>query len=290
MNREELHERVEHALAGVAFRVRLWVRVACPFCFDERGKVDRKTSLGVRSDTGAFRCFRCGKSGRLNSPPDPDAIASTEERSPELKLMDPPEEYAPLFAEPGLSAVSFDDARSYVRSRGLDRRVLERAQVGAAVTGYWSGRVIVPVLTTDRAAWLGWVGRAWFKKAEIPYLYPKGMERGRYLDNHDALFVKTDAPILVVEGVFDALALGEDAVAVFGKPSHEQMDALMMTDRPVVWVLDGDAWEEGWSYAMRMRFEGRRAGSVRLPPTLDPDEVDRAWLTAEVNRAVDEPL
>jgi len=91
---------------------------------------------------------------------------------------------------------------------------------------------------------------------------------------------------MVVEGVFDALALYPNAVAVLGKASEAQMEALQESKRPVVIVLDGDAWQEGWAMAARLKFKGQRAGSVRLPPKLDPDEVDPAWLQEEVKKAL----
>ena len=50
----------------------------------------------------------------------------------------------------------------------------------------------------------------------------------------------------------------------------------------------GDAWEEGWALAMRLRLHGMRAGSVRLPPRKDPDQVDPAWLRAAARASLDE--
>jgi DNA primase len=112
------------------------------------------------------------------------------------------------------------------------------------------------------------------------------MQRGEVLYNHTALHVETERPVMVVEGVFDALALWPHAVAVLGKPSHFQVDALASAKRPVAIVLDGDAWQEGYALAMRLRLAGQRAGSVTLPPKTDPDEVDRAWLEAAVAECI----
>jgi hypothetical protein len=41
----------------------------------------------------------------------------------------------------------------------------------------------------------------------------------------------------------------------------------------VVFVLDGDAWVKGQASAMTLRLNGKKAASVRLPPTLDPDDL-----------------
>jgi DNA primase len=90
----------------------------------------------------------------------------------------------------------------------------------------------------------------------------------------------------VVEGVFDALALWPDAVAVLGKPSDQQVDALINAKRPVVIVLDGDAWLEGKWLAARLCLRGKRAGHIRLPPGVDPDEVDRKELEQQAMEAL----
>ena len=65
-------------------------------------------------------------------------------------------------------------------------------------------------------------------------------------------------------------------VACLGKPNEAHLALLQEARRPVVVVLDGDAWEEGEALSLRLRFEGLRAGFVRLPPKTDPDEVSPA--------------
>jgi DNA primase len=104
--------------------------------------------------------------------------------------------------------------------------------------------------------------------------------------NHATLLKETDTPAIIVEGVFDAIAFWPDAVAVLGKPTPAQVYALASARRPIAVVLDGDAWEEGEMLALKLRFEGQRAGSVHLPPRVDPDEVDRDWLRAEARSSL----
>jgi hypothetical protein len=172
------------------------------------------------------------------------------------------------------------------RRRGLARELIEEAGIGACVSGYWSGRIIIPTLAPDTGEWMWYVGREWFDGGEKPYLYPKGGRAG-VLYNHSALLVETETPVLVVEGCLDALACWPDAVAVLGKPNPSQIDALVATRRPVCVVLDGDAYDDGWALAMKLRLEGQRAGSVRLPPRVDPDEVDAGALWDAVARALE---
>lgn len=297
MSRAENNQLVEHALRGAKFG-RAWLRAVCPFCAID-GHTDRKHSLGVSASTGRYECFRCGTRGKLRSPPDP-AAAPPDLARPETVYMAAPEEYVPLGKPPGLTAIALEPARAYLHSRRLTKpRVWARYQIGAATEGYWAGRIIVPMLTTDEddPQWLGWVARLWRNpgphaegRHAMKYLYPKGMPRGLNLWNHRAMLIDTPQPVLIVEGVLDALPFGDHAAATLGKLSQWQLEALLESRRPISIVFDGDAWREGWALAARLRFEGRRAGYVRLPPKTDPDEVDAEYLLTEAVRSLDRPL
>jgi hypothetical protein len=234
------------------------------------GKADKRRSFGLLLPDGTYHCFRCGVVGRLSEAwiPSTKAGKPLDERPPNLG---PPPSFARLYEEPGASARALASARAYLVKRRLPVSIWAQAGIGACIMGRFAGRVVVPVISGAR--WLGYVGRAWEASVELKYLYPRGMSRGSTLYNQVALAERTDRPLFVVEGVFDALALWPDAVAVLGKPSRIQVAMLEGAARPVVVALDGDAWAEGEMLGLRLRFRGVRAGSVHLPPCTDPDEV-----------------
>lgn len=272
-------DMVLNALSRAAPSKGGWYRTNCPFCDARTGKPDRKRAFGILLPLGKFHCFKCGVAGKLRDVPDDIRRLPAPSRE-DIEAFDPPEGYLALGTQPGCDALVTGPARRYLRSRNLDERLWKEAGIGACLKGKYEGRVIVPILGSDNE-WLGFVARAWTKTAERPYLYPKGMLRGEILYNHAALLVETETPVMVVEGVFDSLALWPNAVAVLGKPSGTQIEALAAAKRPVAVVLDGDAHQEGWALAMRLRLMGARAGSVRLPPKVDPDEVEKSWLMSK---------
>ena len=262
-----------------------WARGSCPFCLARLGKPDRRGSFGVNMRSGRYQCFRCAASGwiKLGSHALPPLVGQADsEDAP--RAIQPPEGFTELRSHDARASISFMSARRYVAKRGLSDALVAEARVGACARGPHAGRVVVPVLAEDDT-WLWWVGRAWSKVAERPYMYPKG-GRGDCLYNHTALLVETDEPVIVVEGVFDALAYWPHAIAVLGKPTHAQVHAMASARRPIAIVLDGDAWEEGEMLALRLRLDGQRAGSVKLPPRIDPDEVDKEWLRAEARASI----
>ena len=259
-----------------------WWRAKCPLCEERTGKQDRKGALSINVHSGVYYCWKCGATGCVREG-DREVFHGDAPEKSAPEAFSPPEAFTPLL-DP---ALSLEPARRYLAGRGLDLEMLAGVGVGACSSGRYARRVVVPVLGGDGETWMGWVGRTWVPGVEPTYYYPAGMARGSVLYNQAALMVATEAPVYVVEGVFDALALGEDAVAVLGKASEHHVELLTGAARPVVIVLDGDAWLEGLALAMRLRMYGRRAGAVRLPPKTDPYEVPFEWVREEALRSLE---
>lgn len=309
MSEEENNERVEDALAMHRQRGERWARVPCPFCAD-MGHDDKKTSLGVNVITGVWHCFRCGESGKIERIIDGDMymeslfpngklLQEAERTDDEPELMQPPDWFEGLWTKGNRHAPETAPARRYLVGRGVRSvKLLKALQIGCCTAGYWGGRIIVPFTMTKYKGWLGWVGRLWRPKPHpkaqganrLTYLYPKGVPRGRFLYNHDAIHKKTEDPVIVVEGVFDTFPYWPDAVATLGKPSDMHIEALQTADRPVVWIPDGDEWEKAEALTLRMRFDGKRSGYVKLPPRTDPDEVPKDWLMNEARKSLERKI
>jgi hypothetical protein len=274
IDRQKKEELAVRALAEAVPSGQDWHRANCPFCPTVLGKTDRKKSWGANTRSGRHHCFRCGTAGRLRGEFTDEAVR-LQDGLEQLGAppMSEPEGYMPVYEEPAVSASSTLAARRYLSKRRVSRDKARAAKIGVCLDGLYQGRVIVPVLDADQREWLGWVGRAWSPHVERAYTYPKGMKRAEILFNHAALLVATEVPAIVVEGVFDALAYWPNGVAVLGTWSDQQLEALASANRPVAVCLDGDAHDKGLHLALKLKLLGQRAGCVRLPPKVDPDEV-----------------
>lgn len=256
-----------------------WARGLCPVCEERTGKADKKGSWSISLTTGFWVCWKCSARGVLR---DRGPLVEVEE-APPPPPMRLPAGFLALGEGPGASALVTEPARRYLAGRGLTPEAIRTAGIGAVPD--W-GRVVLPIWAPG-PTFKGWVARA-YVPTDRTYLYPKGFSRADTLYNEAALDVASNEPVLVVEGVFDALAWWPDAVAVLGKPSHWQEDRLTTSRRPVAVVLDGDAWREGWALAMLLRLRGQTAGCVKLPAGADPDEIPglreaaRKCLTQEI--------
>lgn len=254
----------------------------CPFCLSTT-----KEPFQINAETGFYHCFSCAASGVCPGfHPDvrvPELC--TTKRDKTARYVDPPEDYQPF--RDVRNALKYSEAVRYVvRKRRIPLPVAIAHGMGCCTTGRYANRVILPVYdAADPAGWLGWVGRT-YRTARFPYTTPTDMDRAIVLYQRWHLDVETDKPLVVVEGVFDAVYVGMgemDAVAVFGKISEPQFKMFLAAKRPIALCFDGDARHHGLFMAHRLRMHGKSAGSIRLRSKTDPDEyghtaIDRAAL------------
>lgn len=247
-----------------------WVRANCPMCALRKGSADRKHSLSFHRGRAYFQCWRCGVRGWLDGAERGDFKVQAPAKVVEL---DPA--YTPLYNGAGRTAWALSQARQYLEDRGIGADVWARHELGAALHGKLRGRIIAPIRDWN-AEPVGWVARDYTGNAERKYLNAKGMARTLY-NSHLAFHCYPERPLYVVEGIFDALVLGVDAVACLGKPTADQLSALRYeTPRPIVWALDGDAWEENRNFCWDMRLAGKPSGWLHFPPQADPGSLGNA--------------
>jgi len=280
-------EKVKAALEGaVRSGSKGWFIAPCPFCAGSRGNPYRKC-FGILAAVGIYRCFRCEIKGKLHDMEDTsEEFRTAPSNEPEAPpVFEPPEGFTSL---EGDRSLSLQPAREYLDKRGIGPELVHEAQLGACAWGKYSGRVVAPVLDFDRQTWLGFSARSWLPRGSVeqPYLNPGGMLKGHIFYNGAIIHEKPGEPLFVCEGIFDALALWDDASAFLGKPSEFQEDLLVECPRPVISVLDGDAWRESEALAWRLQMRGKRAGWIRLPPGEDPSTMGKAWIQAEARHAL----
>ncbi len=280
-------DEVLTAASGLRVQASGWLRANCPFCLLQSGKADRRASLGVKPKICYFACFKCGARGThpgLAEAGVQVAVAAVA-KIEEAPNVGPPEGFARLDGD-AVGSVFFDEPVRYLRSRGITDETVIAAGLGAVLFGYWGGRIVVPVLDAAEQTWLGFSARDWTNKSALRYRYPKGMARGKLLYNEAAVYRETDQPLLLVEGVFDALPYWPDAVACLGKPGAYHKQLLLEARRPIAVCLDGDAHHESWATSEYLRLHDKVAGAVQLPPGADPNTVPTTWLREESIRCL----
>jgi DNA primase len=183
------------------------------------------------------------------------------------------------------------EALAYLGRRGIDRRTVERCQVGYAVgdqllpllrwrglplwaalkTGlvnrhgheHLAGRIVVPELRQGRPVWL--IGRRLDPDGDGDAPKYLGLPGRKPLLGWDQ--ARSHPTVVVVEGVFDFLTLvmwGYPALALLGTDLRQDLVADLRTFGRVYLVLDGD--DAGFEAACRLQEQiGPTAVPVALP-------------------------
>lgn len=285
------HEVVEFAEGKRGHR---FSRMNCPACPTRALKHDHDKSLSINHQNGWYKCHRCGFNRRLPGFDDQDPWDQDDgwEDVPDEVTAEPPSSYEPLILN-GAWNPRAQAGVEYAQRRRLAPRIIAEAQLGYAPRGKHRHRLVIPVLGQDR--WIGWTGRlvrdpkgAW----EPKYRTSEGLPQDAILGPSG--LEQPDDFLIATEGPLDALRMWPYAWAFLGKPNHK-LDRLIQLaqGRHIVVALDGDAWQESQSTAVRLQLRGHRATALLLPPGADLGSAPReqvllaARMSVESNSTVD---
>ena len=169
-------------------------------------------------------------------------------------------------------------AQSYLYDRGLSEFQIKKYDIRYCYTGRYSGRVVVPCYYQESI--VTFVARDITNYAHQKYLNPTANKQGDFLFNYDGVLGER---VIVTEGVFDAMAIGDDAVASFGKSLSQRQLNLLNVFSEVIFYWDDDAYEQVERYAKKIN------GVVKT--VLHPDALDAGSRLPEENlRIIDDAV
>lgn len=246
-----------------------YIRFDCPFCADYFGTADRRRSFYFKTEDGTFKCFRCPVYGWTQSGTQEDDSLLPRAKV-ERKQLAVPSGMFKLWEPASMKSEALEDARAFLIRRGVPVEQWEAHQICVKLEGP-GGNLVFPRIIEGK--WDGWMERSWIGKL---IRYPQGMQRDVFYQD-DRLWEKTTRPLLVMEGPLDVLPY-RDAVGCLGQPNQLLLERLARSLRPVVFVLDGDAWGHAWNAAIRLT-QLRRNGNpapvswLHLPALTDPNDI-----------------
>ena len=145
------------------------------------------------------------------------------------------------------------DAFRYLSSRGIGRREILKWKIGYCKEGRYAGRIIVPSFDVD---------------GDLNYFIARSYvgHTRRYLNppaDRDLVFnelnIDWDEPVILVEGVFDAIAAGNNAIPILGSTLREKsrlFQAIAIHDTPVYMALDYDAEKKAeWIIKSMLKYD-----------------------------------
>jgi hypothetical protein len=216
-----------------------------------------KRKLEINLSTGQYHCWTCHLRGAHLGSLLTKAKAPQSARNKMMDLtgdmrlvkrkkkddkfeLSLPEEFIPL-SQPSKS-LEYKQALFYLKKRGLCREDILRYNIGYCETGDFGLHIIIP--SYDSEGTLNFfIGRRYYDiEGTIPYKKCEAEMNVIGFEN----FVNYSEPLNLCEGVFDAVAIRNNAVPLFGKyMSKKLQEAIIINKVPRVnMILDNDAMRD----------------------------------------------
>ena len=231
----------------------------CPVCKHYKRKLE------INTVTGKYHCWVCGLSGtslktffkklglsgeylgqiykntetyRKLPQNDISAILEifSEKKSLPVESLILPKEYR-SFYDDELTLMG-RHALQYLKSRNITKYDVLRYNIGYCEGGQFHGRVLIP--SYDASGHLNFYStRSVFEDTKMKYVNSFGSKDIIGFE----MFVDYNQPITLVEGAFDAIAVRNNAIPLFGKTLSNKLKSALIcnTVRKVNIVLDNDA-------------------------------------------------
>ena len=251
----------------------------CPFCNHYKRK------LQVNVDTQQWHCWVCDAKGRslfillkklkvsnrvldeLSQIYEIHHGTYSSERHTQIGSL--PKEFQSLIGrDEKISSIVYKHARGYLRKRNVNEEDIIRYNIGYCVDGEYGGRIVVP--SYDSAANLNYfVGRSIYP-GKLKYKNPPVSKDIVVFE----LYINWKMPIVLCEGVFDAIAIKRNAIPLLGKTvSNSLLNKIVVNNVPsVILALDTDALDTSIKISQKLMKYGINVSKVALEDK-DPSDV-----------------
>lgn len=198
-----------------------------------------------------------------------------------VDILNLPEEYQ-TFDDIKKYDVVGRQARAYLHKRGITDEIILKYSIGYCETGRYANCVIIP--SFDSAGILNYfAGRSFIEDDPIQKRNP---EHPRRLIIPFELYINWEAPVILCEGFFDAIAIARNAVPLLEKGITEGiMKKLMLSSVQKVYiVLDKDGIREALDHAEMLIANGKKIFLIELPDK-DPSAMGFEAFTRMIHNA-----
>jgi DNA primase len=170
---------------------------------------------------------------------------------------------------------SYTKAMNYLKNRGIESYDIERYDIGYCSDGDYMGRIIVPSYDVDNKLNY-FLARDFTGNAYLKYKNPPVSKDVVVFENQ----IDFSEPLVLCEGVFDAIAIRRNAIALLGKniPSKLKMKMIENKVSEVYVVLDLDAMKNAIAISETLLSENINVRFVKMGNKDAADEGFRAMV------------
>lgn len=231
---------------------------ACPFCH-----TGHKKKLSINISNNKWKCWVCGSKGghiiwllkKLNVPKSllqqfkeelgDVEIQKYKTTSAEITLR-LPHEYKPLWIVE--KSYQYQHALNYLATRGITTHDILRYRIGFCTEGPYANRIILP--SYDRDNRLNYFTARLFYDEGMKYKNPPVSKNIICFEN----MVDWNEQIILVEGMFDAIALRRNAIPLLGKTIPKALEVALLKHnvKDIIIFLDEDAKTDAFKLERRL--------------------------------------
>ena len=275
---------IENILGKSHKRARDNYAFQCPFCNHRKPKLE--INMHTNEEGKSFwECWVCQTKGRtirsllyqLKIAKDQAAEIlqylpkGSQVEYKQLSILELPKEYQPLYTA-SKTSVPANIVRNYLYERGLTDTDFIKYSIGYCTTGEYGGRVIIPSFSESGS--LNFFVARTYDGNYFKYKNPEASKDIIFFGS----FINWNAPIILCEGVFDAIAIRRNAIPILGKSISTSLYKKILTSNvsDIYVALDTDARDRALEIGEKFLNQGKRVFLVDLP---DKDPSDMGFTT-----------
>ena len=267
----------------------------CPFCHHHKPKLEVNLTEN-REGKNPWHCWACdargttiynlfkqlkvdsSKYGELSS------LVKTSKSIKETKVVNSvslPNEYISLF-NVDTSDIIARHALAYLKNRNIVKSDILKYNIGYCKDGLYANMIIIP--TYDKDGRLNYFTARSFEKE--PYIKYRNPSASRDIIPNEHL-INWRVPIILCEGLFDAIAIKRNAIPLLGKNIQSSLMKKIVTSyvNKIYIALDRDAIKQALHFCEQLMMEGKEVYLVDMQDK-DPSEMGFENFTKLIQKTV----